>query len=57
MSAATAAPMTAEARQGDNMQAASDVQPSGRPALVGWGICLVAVSLGAGVVVLRMRRV
>jgi len=38
------------------MQAASDVQPFGGFALVGWGICLVAVSLGAGAVYLRMRR-
>lgn len=49
--------MSADARQGDGMRAASDVEPFGRSALVGWGICLVAVSLGAGVVVLRMRRV
>ncbi len=38
------------------MQAASSVEPFGGSALVGWGICLVAVSLGAGAVVLRLRR-
>ena len=57
MSAAKEASPTATPRSGDKMQAASSVQPSGPSALVGWGICLVAVSLGAGAVVLRMRRV
>jgi hypothetical protein len=55
MSAAKQAP-TAAPRSGDKMQAASSVEPS-PSALVGWGICLLAVSLGAGVVALRMRKI
>ncbi len=56
MSAAQGASPAATAKSGGKMQAASAVGPSGPSALVGWGICLVAVSLGAGAVALRMRR-
>jgi hypothetical protein len=35
---------------------ASEVEPEGMSPLIGWGIGLVALSAGAGVAVVRMRR-
>jgi hypothetical protein len=51
------APATATGHSGStSLQATSAVEPAGPSPLVGWGICLVALSVGAGVIAVRMRR-
>ena len=53
----TTSPAPAKGHSGNtSLQATSAVEPAGPSPLIGWGICLVALSLGAGVAVVRMRR-
>ena len=39
-----------------SLEATSAVEPAGPSPLIGWGICLVALSLGAGAAYVRMRK-
>jgi hypothetical protein len=53
----TTAPAAAKGHSGStSLQATSSVEPAGPSPLIGWGICLVALSVGAGFAVVRMRR-
>jgi hypothetical protein len=53
----TQAPAPAKGHSGNSsLEATSTLEPAGLSPLVGWGIGLVALSLGAGAAVLRMRR-
>lgn len=56
LTAGTASP-DADATSGGSIRAVSAVEPLGRSALVGWGFCLVAVSLGSAAAVLQLRRI
>jgi hypothetical protein len=53
----SATPAAAKGHAGStSLQATSAVEPAGLSPLVGWGIGLVALSVGAGVAVVRLRR-
>jgi hypothetical protein len=55
--AQTAAPAGAKGHSGTNSLKATSASGTGTSPLLGWGICLVGLSVIAGVVVLRMRKV
>jgi hypothetical protein len=55
--ARTAAPAGAEGRSGSNSLKATSAEEDGPSPLLGWGICLVGLSVIAGVVVIRLHRV
>lgn len=42
---------------GKSLQATATMDEAGISPLVGWGLALVAVGLGAGIAVIRLRRV